>query len=117
MLSECFIKIVLTRTYQLVLLRPGSQNCGTKRQKSTRIVRRHNTETGEMKLMVRKYQKFQIFLKETLTRLPRSQPQTIAITANCSRRLVQEKFQTNMHRLTTRAHATISVKQQEQKAQ
>ena len=50
--------------YQLVLLRPGSQNCGTKRQKSTKTVRRHNTETKEMKLMVRKYQKFQNFLKE-----------------------------------------------------
>ena len=67
--------------------------------------------------MVRKHLKFQIFLKETLTQLPRSQSQKIAITANCSRRLVKEKFQTNNRRLTKRAYATISVKQQEQKTQ
>ena len=31
--------------------------------KSTKTVRRHNIETREMKLMVRKYQKFQNFLE------------------------------------------------------
>ena len=55
------IKAVLKRTYQLVPLRPGSQNCGTKRQKLTKTVGRHNTETRETKSMVRKYQKFQNF--------------------------------------------------------
>ena len=88
--------------------------------KSTKTVGRHNIETREIKQMVRKYQKFQkISQKQKPTRLTRSQPQTItiAIAMNCSRRLVQEKFQTNMHRLTTRAHMTISVKQQEQKTQ
>ena len=83
--------------------------------KSTKTVRRHNTKTRKIKLMVRKYQKFQIFSKKKVTRLLRSQPQSFAITVNCSRRLVQEKFKTSMHRLTTRAHSTISVKQQEQK--
>ena len=32
--------------------------------KSTKTVRRHNTETRKMKSMVRKYQKFQIFPKD-----------------------------------------------------
>ena len=88
--------------------------------KSTKTVGRHNIETRETKQMVRKYQKFQNFSQnQKPTRLTQSQPQTItiAITTNCSRRLVQEKFQTNMRRLTTRAHTTINVKQQEQKTQ
>ena len=50
--------------YQLVPLTPGSQNCGAKRQESAKTVRRYSTETGETKLMVRKYQTFQNFLKE-----------------------------------------------------
>ena len=75
--------------------------------KSMKTVERHNIEAREMKSMVRKYQKFQNFLEDkNIQDFHKVKPQTIAIaiTTNCSRRLVQEKFQNNTCRLTTRAH-------------
>ena len=66
--------------------------------------------------MVRKIPEISKFSqRQNLQDFHKVNTQTIATTTNCSRRLVQEKFQTNMCRLTTRVHMTISVKQQEQK--
>ena len=69
--------------------------------KSTKTVGRHNTETREMKLIVRKYQKFQKF-SQRKTHKASAKPATV----NCNdSELLKEispgDFKTSMHRLTT----------------
>ena len=71
--------------YKLVPLRPGSENCGTKRQ--NQLKQSEDTmETRKTKLMVRKYKKFANFLKEK-THKASMKPTTV----NCNhRKLLKE---------------------------
>ena len=59
---ECFIKSVL-RDVSTGAIETRISELWNQEAKSTKTVGRHNTETREMKLMERKHQKFQNFLK------------------------------------------------------
>ena len=55
--STLVLRDVLTGTIETRISKLQNQEAKKRKRKTTRTVKRHNTETGEMKLMVRKHQK------------------------------------------------------------
>ena len=86
--------------------------------KITKTVRRHNTETREMKLMVRKRQKFQ---KKFQRKTHKAAAKTTTVNCNHSKLLkeISPREVQNQHTQINykNTHDTMSVKQQEQRTQ